>query len=167
MVHDLGELSVNKARRFHDDERGVIAVMVALMLKLMLGILALVMDLGNARQQRREAQNSADAAALAGAEVIEAGGATLTWTSVVDQVKKYARANDDVATSAWVGCTDANALPYHPDSGNNNACISADLSSWPAPSAATVGNTANRLRVHFPSLVGEDASSPRCSAAPA
>ena len=35
------------------DERGVVAVFLALSMTVMLGITALVIDLGNARQQRR------------------------------------------------------------------------------------------------------------------
>jgi Putative Flp pilus-assembly TadE/G-like len=132
------------------DERGAVAVIMAIMLTLMLAITALVVDLGNARQQRREAQNSADAAVLAGAETIEAGNGTINWTAVVDQVKKYAQVNDGVATSAWMGCTDTNALAYKPDSSNANSCISADLSAWPAVGAGSVGTTDNRLRVKLP-----------------
>jgi type II secretory pathway pseudopilin PulG len=113
----------------HRDERGVIAVMFALLLVLMLGIVALVVDLGNARQQRRVAQASADAAALAGGEAIESGmdrgTGTIPWSTVVTQIKNYAKANDNIPLSAWVGCTDTYKLGYRPDSGNNNACISA------------------------------------------
>jgi len=133
------------------DERGAVAVMLAIMLTVMLGICALVIDLGNARQQRREAQNSADAAALAAGETLEAGNGTINWTAVVDQVKKYAQVNDGIATSAWNGCTDANALTYRPDTANSNTCISAERSSWPAVSSSTVGDTSNRIRVKLPS----------------
>ena len=65
------------------DERGVIAVMFALLLVVMLSITALVIDLGNARQQRRVAQASADAAALAGGEAIESG---MNTTNGIDPV---------------------------------------------------------------------------------
>lgn len=47
--------------------RGQILVLVAIMLIGMLAMLALVLDGGNAYLQRRQAQNAADAAALAGA----------------------------------------------------------------------------------------------------
>jgi hypothetical protein len=40
----------------------------------LLGFSALVVDLGNARQTRRQAQNSSDAAALAGAYTLQSGG---------------------------------------------------------------------------------------------
>jgi Flp pilus assembly protein TadG len=142
-----------RARR--DDERGVIAVMFALFLVVVLGIVALVVDLGNARQQRREAQASADAAALAGGEAIESGmnssTGTIPWSTVVTQVKNYAKANDNIPLSAWTNCSDTYKLAYRPDSANSNSCISATTSSFPAPSAASVGQNINYLRVRLPS----------------
>ena len=142
---------MTRAARFRHDERGVIAVMMAVMMVLMLGILALVLDLGNARQARRQAQNGADAAALAGGETIEAGNGFIVWSAVVTQVKDYALVNDDIPKSAWVGCSDPYALGYRPDfADNNNTCISADFSAWPAPSATNVGSTSNHLRVRLP-----------------
>jgi hypothetical protein len=126
--------------------------MLAIMLTMMLGITALVVDLGNARQQRREAQNSADSAALAAGETVEAGNGGINWDAVVTQVKKYAQVNDGIATSAWTGCTDASALTYRPDStANANNCISADRSTWPPVGSSTVGTTTNRIRVKLPS----------------
>ena len=123
MVHRLGSGTVIRRSKLwsaHRDERGVIAVMFALLLVLMLGIMALVVDLGNARQQRRTAQASADAAALAGGEAIESGMSASTgvipWSTVVTQIKNYAKANDNVALSAWVGCSDPYKLAYRPDS---------------------------------------------------
>jgi Flp pilus assembly protein TadG len=162
LVHGLGSGTViqrisRRAKLWsaHRDERGVIAVMFALLLVLMLGIMALVIDLGNARQQRRVAQSSADSAALAGGEAIESGmdrgAGTIPWSTVVTQIKAYAKANDNIPTSAWVGCADPGKLAYRPDSTNNNACISATTSAFPAPSSTSVGNNINYLRVRLPS----------------
>jgi Flp pilus assembly protein TadG len=142
--------------RAHRDERGVIAVMFAILLVVLLGIVALVVDLGNARQERRAAQASADAAALAGGEAIESDqtvrtNGTFLWSTVVTQVKNYAKANDNIPLSAWVGCSDANVLAYRPDVANNNSCISATASSFPAPSASSVGANVMYLRVRLPS----------------
>jgi Flp pilus assembly protein TadG len=142
--------------RAHRDERGVIAVMFAILLVVLLGIVALVVDLGNARQERREAQASADAAALAGGEAIESDqgvrtNGTFLWSTVVTQVKNYAKANDNIPLSAWTGCSDANVLAYRPDVANNNSCISATASSFPAPSASSVGANVMYLRVRLPS----------------
>jgi Flp pilus assembly protein TadG len=137
------------------DERGVIAVMFALLLAVMLGVMALVIDLGNARQERRAAQAGADSAALAGGEAIESGmdraTGTIPWSTVVTQIKNYAKANDNIPLSAWVGCQDQYKLAYRPDSANNNTCISATASSFPAPSSSSVGANSNYLRVRLPS----------------
>ena len=142
------------ARRYHRDERGVVAVMFAFMLVLMLAVVALVIDLGNARQQRRAAQASADSSSLAGGEAIESGMNSTTgsipWSTVVTQIKNYAKANDNIALASWNNCTDPYALSYRPDSANSNSCISATSSSFPAPSLATVGNNVDSLRVRLP-----------------
>jgi Flp pilus assembly protein TadG len=50
-----------------EDDRGVVAILVAALLVVLLGLAALVVDLGFARDQTRVAQNAADAAALAAA----------------------------------------------------------------------------------------------------
>jgi Flp pilus assembly protein TadG len=143
------------ARCRRDDERGVIAVMFALLLVVMLGIMALVVDLGNARQERRAAQAGADSAALAGGEAIESGmdrsTGTIPWPTVVTQIKNYALANDNIPLSAWNGCNDTYKLAYRPDSANSNACISATSSSFPTPSSSSVGDNVNYLRVRLPS----------------
>ena len=51
--------------RNHDDDRGAVLVWVALMLVVLLGIGALVIDVGALYAERRQLQNGADAAALA------------------------------------------------------------------------------------------------------
>jgi Flp pilus assembly protein TadG len=158
MVHGNGQRALRlseRVRRGHLDQRGVVAVMTALMMVLMISVVAIVIDLGNARQQRREAQASADSAALAGGEAIESGMSTTTgsipWSTVVSQIKSYAKANDNVSLAAWNGCTDTYALAYRPDTSSGNNCISATASSFPAPSAATVGDNVDSLRVRLPS----------------
>jgi Flp pilus assembly protein TadG len=154
MVHGRRERAVKRLRSAHTDERGVIAVLLALMLVLMLGIVALVVDLGNARQERRAAQAGADAAVLAAAEAIEWYGGNFTgsaaqWTAVVAQVKAYAGANFNTASSAWVGCADPGALTYRPDWAQSNACISADFASWPVVQSGET-SIGLHVRVHLP-----------------
>src|SRR4051794_708545 len=51
------------------DERGAVALVVALLTVVFAGLAALVVDLGFARDEHRAAQNAADAAAIAAATV--------------------------------------------------------------------------------------------------
>src|SRR4030066_14932 len=57
----------NMNLRKHSSERGQGLVLVALMFLALVAIMALVLDGGNAYAARRQAQNAADAGALAGA----------------------------------------------------------------------------------------------------
>lgn len=155
MVHRVFGLALARARRARDDESGVVLVFTALILSSMMALAALVVDLGNARQQDRQAEAAADAAALAGAQIIENLGATFTgstgeWLDVVEQVKAYSHANFGVDLSSWEGCADADALPFHPDASNGNSCISADFQLWPAALEGEI-SLSNRVRVQVPS----------------
>lgn len=104
----------------HRGERGAILVVAALMMTALLGMSALAIDVANARQQQRQAQGSADAAALAAAQDLPDPNA------VVDSAKSYAEQNFGTPESAWNGCQDPDHLVELPDSGNSNTCISID-----------------------------------------
>src|SRR5437763_1201601 len=54
--------------RTRSEDRGAVALVVALLTTAMAGLAALIVDLGMARDEERTAQNAADAAALAAAE---------------------------------------------------------------------------------------------------
>ena len=70
------------------DDRGAVAVIVALSMTVLLGIAAFVVDLGYLQWQKRHLQNAADAAALAGArELLENEG------DVEAIIKQYVSAN--------------------------------------------------------------------------
>lgn len=111
---------VRVSRRRARGDDGVILVMAAVTLVALLGFAALVIDLGNVYQVRRQAQNTADAAALAGGQDLPQGA------DVVATVKAYAEENLGIAPAAWVGCTDGSPLAILPDAGNANQCISID-----------------------------------------
>src|SRR5262245_38832257 len=86
-----------------------------------LAIVAIVIDIGYAKQYRRLSQNSADAAALAAAQDLD--GTAAKTTTAVATAKTWAQKNDPNITAAtWTGCADPSALPYTPDP--NNTCIS-------------------------------------------
>lgn len=106
-------------------QRGSVIVMSALLLTSMIGMCAIVVDLANTSQHRRQAQNGADAAALAGAQDLPDA------IAVVATVKQYALNNYAIATLAWVGCRDIvggidRTLSVRPDVANDNRCISID-----------------------------------------
>jgi uncharacterized membrane protein len=108
------------SRRGERGERGAVIVFAGLILTAMLGFAAFVVDIANATQVRRQAQNTVDASALAGAQDLPDSA------KVVATVKSYAQKNLNVATSAWSGCSDSDALANKPDAGNGNTCISID-----------------------------------------
>lgn len=101
-------------------ERGSIIVITGLMMLVLLAFAALAVDMTNARQVRRLAQGSADAAALAAAQDLP------DPNSVVATVKAYAEQNYDTPAADWVGCSDPDSLAELPDSLNSNSCISVD-----------------------------------------
>ncbi len=101
-------------------ERSAVVVITALMAVVLLGFAAIAIDLTNARQVRRQAQGSADSAALAAAQDLPDPNV------VVATVKDYALQNFGTATGDWVGCTDPDALKELPDLANSNTCISID-----------------------------------------
>jgi hypothetical protein len=135
-------------RRTHDaDERGVVLVTVTLLLAVVMVFLALVVDIGHASEERRQAQAAADAAAIAAAR--DTLLAPVSWPTAVGDAKLYASQDFGVQASAWVGCSDASALSYKPDSVNNDSCISADSSGTPT-----------RVRVHLPATAVHTAFAP-------
>jgi Putative Flp pilus-assembly TadE/G-like len=71
-----------------DDEGGQVAIVVALMLVVLLGFAALVVDVGLNWAARTQAQLAADAAALAGARALPSDPA-----AAVDDVRRYLNAN--------------------------------------------------------------------------
>src|SRR5690606_4055101 len=102
------------------DERGAVLIFAALVLTALLAFAALVIDIANATQVRRQSQNTADSASLAGVAELPNG------PSAANAVKFYAEKNLDIALADWVGCRDAERLPVLPDPANDNQCISID-----------------------------------------
>jgi len=119
------------------DESGAIAVLVAVTSIVLFVIAALVVDLGLARDTRRQSQNAADASALAAANVLypagtcqqPAGGTPPCIADAVAAAKDYARANFGVATGDWAGCPVAPS-GFHVSPGTPT-CISFDNLAHP------------------------------------
>ena len=88
-------------RHHRRGDRGAVLVLVAPMLVVLYAITALTIDMGNARQESRHAQASADAAALAGARELPvmAPVSDAPFVPVRDEARKFADKNLDGSTS--------------------------------------------------------------------
>jgi len=124
-------LRTSAPRRKKRDEQGLIAVMVALCAVILLLIVGVVVDLGLARDTRRQSQNAADASSLAGANVLYPVSGSCTsdpapavppcFVDAVNAAKTYAQTNFQVAPAAWSACADAGHFYYPP---GQSPCIS-------------------------------------------
>lgn len=103
-------------------ERGAVAMIVAVSAVALFVFAALVVELGLARDTRRQAQNGADAAALAAANKLydDLGGVNLV--AAVDEAKQYALENYGVPLTAWGACTDSAPGGYQPAAGETG-CV--------------------------------------------
>lgn len=84
------------------DERGAVLVFVAPLFLALFAITALVVDLGNARQESRHTQASADAAALAGARELPLAA---------ESAAAAGRARDQAAKNVNINLTGSNVIP--------------------------------------------------------
>ena len=124
--------------RFRHDDSGAVAILAAIFAVVMFGFAAIVVDLGAARATRGSAQKSADASALAAANVLYPPAQTVAdIPAAVQAAKQYALANYGTAASEWAGCSDAERLAHVPLGGTE--CISFDQAVSPT-----------RLRVRIP-----------------
>lgn len=111
-----------------DDERGAVLVMTVVVMVVLLGVSALVVDLGYGWQKRREVQNGADAAALGAAQDLP------TTVVATAAAKSLAAENVSGGTFTWPTCTDPDPLTV---AAADTPCISFDTSF-------------TRVRVHVP-----------------
>lgn len=141
-------------RRVMHDEDGAVAVMVALLMVVLLGMTALVVDVGMVYAERAQLQNGADAAALAIAQDCAFGNCkspTVTANKLAGE-----NSNDGVSAAAPVISTldrtvtvttrtrtaDGGAAVHHwfaPILGIDSTAVAARATaSWGSPSQATV-----------------------------
>jgi hypothetical protein len=118
-------------RRFlrprRDDDRGVVAVVVALVVVfVVMPLLALVVDLGISRVESGRARTAADGAALAAA--LAAVSHPDAGSAGAAVVAAHGIAKDDfgVTEDQWADCRDAQPLPTAPSPGN---CVSFDFAA--------------------------------------
>ena len=101
------------------DERGAVAVMAALLSAGLFLTAALVIDLGLARDTRRDSQNASDASALAAANALYPDSGSCSspldpvppcFNDAIAEAKEYAAVNFDVVDADWDGCTDSDGF---------------------------------------------------------
>ncbi len=124
-------------------EGGAVAILVAVLSTALFAVAALVVDLGFARDTRRQAQVAADAASLAAGNVLYGNGNLPKFAEAVAAAKRFAADNFDVTEADWTGCTDDAALRHQP---STTPCISFQ-SSVSASRDATKPDT---VRVRIP-----------------
>ncbi|MEX0426434.1 pilus assembly protein TadG-related protein [Nocardioides sp. DS6] len=123
------------------------ALIVAMLAVVLFVLCAFVVDLGNARDQRRQAQNAADAAALAAANVLYASG-TSDIAAATAAAKAYAASNFGVTSAQWAGCVDSAALP----GSSGTPCIS--FNSATSPTTVRVVIPTKRVATPFAQVIG-------------
>lgn len=122
------QLSRRRWTRRRHDEHGAVAVVFAVSAVLIFILAALVVDLGHARDVRRQAQNAVDASALAAGNALYTVGKTPYFAASVAAAKEYAEENYGVDAAAWSSCTDSGALSHQP---GGTSCISYDNATLP------------------------------------
>jgi hypothetical protein len=107
-----------------EGERGAVMVVFTLLLVVLLGIAALVVDLGYGREKKRQIQNAVDAAALAAAQDL----VTTNLATSEATAKSYAADNLPGGNFDWAGCADANRPANFTPAVGGSPCISFDPS---------------------------------------
>jgi len=108
--------------KLYHQEKGQAMVIVALALVGLIGFLALVIDGGVAFAARRQMQNAADSAAIAGARELEAGNKD--ESSILSEIHAYAEAN---------GVPDSNGVPNDAINDNVEAYFISGISKLRLP----------------------------------
>lgn len=117
------------------EDGGAVAVLTAVMAVMLFGIAALVVDLGIARDNRRQAQNTADSAALAAANALYATTSPNLnkpgdFRAAVDAAKSYAATNYGTTQAEWARCVNPEPLAFQ-FPGTATSCISFDSFLYP------------------------------------
>ena len=123
-------------RRSARDERGAVAILVALSLVVLCLSGAMAVDLGNVAQHHRHAQLTVDDAAISGADLLEQ--ATDSLTQIVSATEVYIDENwGNLASSAWDTCPN---IPsgYSAPSGSLENCVTFNGTSTATASAISV-----------------------------
>lgn len=100
---------MNRMTSFRNRQQGVVAIIVGLSIVILVGMLALVIDLGHLYITKTELQNAADAAALAGAKELDGtpAGVTDAVGKAIDLAARneydFSKPVDVTIADMWVG----------------------------------------------------------------
>jgi Flp pilus assembly protein TadG len=123
-------------RRPARDERGAVAILVAISLVVLGMACALAVDLGNIAQLHRHAETTVDDAAISGADLVEQG--TDTLTQVVTATEGYIDENwSNLPSSAWDTCPNI-PTGFSAPSGSDETCVTFNGTSTANTSAVSV-----------------------------
>ncbi len=141
------------SRQSRKDETGAVAVLVGVLALVFFGIAALVVDLGMARDTRRQAQNAADSAALAAANKMYVTGTADTAAAIM-AAKASLTSNYAITDEQWSSCTDAvRPAGFTPVAGQS-PCIS--FKGLPAPTEVRVVVPTREVDTPFGGALGVD-----------
>jgi Flp pilus assembly protein TadG len=122
MLNKLRARARARARARNDGERGAVLVAFSILLVVMMGVAALVVDVGYVTQKKRQIQNAVDAAALAGAQDLP------NKTQAIATVKSYLTKDLPDGTFTWSTCTDTGKPTGWSSVSGQTDCISFDPS---------------------------------------
>ena len=95
-------LRIKKVRRFFQNSNGQVAIIAALLIVAIIGMTALVVDMGSLYEDRRSLQGVADAAALAGAQELPESKSYASQAAVKNIEKNYQDVNGNLSVSIEV-----------------------------------------------------------------
>jgi len=148
------------------DERGATALIIAGTMVLIMGILAVAIDIGFGQAERRIDQTGADAAALAGSLELVISEEADGLVAALDRVYAIVDTNlgRTVDYALWAGCTDTSALFYTTlsdlgaSNGSDCVSLSEDFNTFRVRIPDQV------LDTYFAGLVGSDSVSVNAAA---
>jgi hypothetical protein len=111
---------------------------------------AMVVDLAQARDVRRQSQNASDASALAAGNALYLAGQTPDIAGAVSAAKSYAQSNYGISPTAWASCTDSGHLVV-PTGGSQCISFSPNLTK---PTTVRVLVPARKVQTPFATVLG-------------
>ncbi|WP_116138677.1 TadG family pilus assembly protein [Trinickia diaoshuihuensis] len=139
-------------------QRGSIAIYVALFMFVMMGFIALSVDIGRALVVRNELQNAADAAALAGAGQLKWTNTPTTWANATSKANAAIALNyaDGQALSTGTVTTGYWSITGSP-AGMQSTTITPNSNELPAIQVTVsraAGSNGGSLQTYFAGLIG-------------